>query len=319
MWFKPARRNRRRSPGEVLQVKLRAGEVRDARVQLAIRAVAVGLGTVFGLYVLWRAGEWGLDKFVYENPAFAIAQVDIQTDGMIAPQQLRRWSGVEPGANLIGVDLAGVKRNLELVSTIDSVSIERILPRTLKIRVTERRPVAQADLLRSLPSGDVVAAVFQLDGQGFVMQPLDPRLSVLPLSQLNDRLPVINGLNPSQLQPGHRLESAQALAALRLVTAFNRSPMAGLAELQSVDISEPGVIEVTTGRGGVITFSPDRLEQQLERWRLIYDWGRRAGKDVASLDLAVGNNVPVKWTVAEISPAVTPKSAKTLYLRRKNV
>ena len=319
MWFKPARRNRRRSPGEVLQVKLRAGEVRDARVQLAIRAVAVGLGTVFGLYVLWRAGEWGLDKFVYENPAFAFAQVDIQTDGMIAPQQLRRWSGVEPGANLIGVDLAGVKRNLELVSTIDSVSIERILPRTLKIRVTERRPVAQADLLRSLPSGDVVAAVFQLDGQGFVMQPLDPRLSVLPLSQLNDRLPVINGLNPSQLQPGHRLESAQALAALRLVTAFNRSPMAGLAELQSVDISEPGVIEVTTGRGGVITFSPDRLEQQLERWRLIYDWGRRAGKDVASLDLAVGNNVPVKWTVAEISPAVTPKSAKTLYLRRKNV
>jgi len=34
-----------------------------------------------------------------------------------------------------------VKRNLELVSVIDSVSVERVLPRTLKIRVTERDPI----------------------------------------------------------------------------------------------------------------------------------------------------------------------------------
>ncbi len=73
-------------------------------------------------------GEWTLDKFVYENSEFAIRRVDVQTDGVISPDQLRRWSGVKPGDNLMALDLASVKRNLELVSTIGSVSVERVLP-----------------------------------------------------------------------------------------------------------------------------------------------------------------------------------------------
>ncbi len=319
MWFKRSRRNRRLSPGQKLDVKLRADEARAARTRFTVKAIAVGLGTVFGLYLLWRTGEWGLNQFVYENPDFAIAQVDIQTDGIIAPDQLRRWSGVSPGSNLIAVDLASVKRNLELVSTIDTVSIERILPRTLKIRVTERRPVAQVNMLRTLPSGDVVVAVFQLDVNGYVMQPLDPRLTVRPLAQLSDELPAVTGLDPSQLQPGHRLESPAALAALRLMVMFNRSPMAGLVNLRSADISAPGVVQVTTGQGSLVTFALDRLDQQLQRWRLIYDWGKSDGKEVASVDLAVGNNVPVKWTGANNLLLPNPKSGKTPHSRRKNV
>jgi hypothetical protein len=320
MWFRQrSRRNRRLSPGHVLDVKLRSDQLRAGRTRFAAVALTVGLGTVFGLYILWRLGGWGLDKFVYDNPAFAIGQVDIQTDGIIAPEQLRRWSGVRPGENLIALDVAAIKRNLELVSTIDSVSIERILPRTLKIRVTERQPVAQVNLLRSLPSGDVVVAVFQLDAEGYVMQPLDARLSVVPVTQMNYELPSITGLSLFQLQPGHRLESPQALAALHLIGAFDHSPMAGLVDLRCVDVSAPGVILATTGTGGEVTFALDRLELQLRRWRQVYDWGNRAGKAIAALDLAVDNNVPVKWTVAAAPPVFNSKSANPLHPRRKNV
>ncbi len=101
------------------------------------------------MYLLWRIGEVALNAFVYENADFAIQQIDVQTDGVIAPDQLRRWTGVKPGANLIALDLAAVKRNLELVSAIDSVSVERVLPRTLKIRVTERDPIAQVNVPRA--------------------------------------------------------------------------------------------------------------------------------------------------------------------------
>jgi hypothetical protein len=319
MWFKRPRRNRRLGPGHVLEVKLRSDQVRAARTRFAVVAVTVGVGTVLSLYILWRLGEWSLDKLVYENPAFALAQVDIQTDGIIAPEQLRRWSGVKPGANLVALDLASVKRNLELVSTIDTVSIERILPRTLKIRVTERQPVAQVNLLRSLPSGDVVVAVFQLDAGGYVMQPLDSRLSVVPVSQMNYQLPALTGLSLFQLQPGRRLESPQALAALRLISAFDHSPMAGLVDLRSVDVSAPGVLLAATGQGGEVTFAPDHLDLQLRRWRQVYDWGNRAGKAIASLDLAVGNNVPVKWTQSFPPPVLNHNLANPPHLRRHNV
>ena len=150
---------------------------------------------MFGLYLLWRTGEWALDKFVYENSTFAIQSIEVQTDGVIAPEQLRRWTNVKPGANLIALDLASVKRNLELVPMIDSVSVERVLPRTLKIRVTEREPMAQVNVPTAGGAGGIAVTVFQLDANGYVMQPLDPRLRVVPLSQMSAQLPVITGLN----------------------------------------------------------------------------------------------------------------------------
>jgi cell division protein FtsQ len=318
MWFKRERKNRRLNRGHLLDVKLRSDQIHASRVRLGLILLIVPLCTAFGLYLFWRTGEWALDRFVYENSEFAIQQVDVLSDGVIAPEQLRRWSGVKPGANLIALDLASVKRNFELVSTIGSVSVERILPRTLKIRVTERQPVAQVNVPGEGPSAEIAISVFQLDTNGFVMQPLDPRQCVIPLSQMNDQLPVITGLNVYQLQAGQRLQSPQALAALQLIGAFKHSPMAGRVDLRSIDVSSPGVVVATTGQGGEITFGLDNLEQQLRRWREIYDLGAGQNKMIASLDLAVANNVPVRWAEMITAP-FAPKKLDTENSRRKNV
>jgi len=48
-----------------------------------------------------------VDKFVYENSEFAIQHVEVKTDGVIAPDQLRRWSKVKLGDNLIALDFDG--------------------------------------------------------------------------------------------------------------------------------------------------------------------------------------------------------------------
>jgi len=290
--------------------------VRATRIRLVVAAIGVPAVTVFGLYLFWRTGEWALDKFVYENADFAIQRVEVQTDGVIAPDQLRSWSGVKPGANLIALDLASVKRNLEFWPVIGSVSVERVLPRTLKIRVTERKPIAQVNMPRAAGVNGVVISVFQLDADGVVMQPLDPRSNVISLSQMKDgRLPVITGLNVSQLQPGHSVTLPQARTALQLISVFGRSPMAGLVDLRRIDVSAPGVVVVTTGQGGEITFGLQNLAQQLGRWREIYDLAQGRNKVIVSLDLAVANNVPLRWTEA----TAVPKSVDPATTRRKNV
>ena len=304
----------------MLDVRLRSEQVRATRTRLAIMAISVPVVTVFGLYLLWRTGEWALDKFVYENAEFAVQRVDVQTDGIITQDQLRSWSGVKLGANLIALDLASVKRNLELEPVINSVSVERVLPRTLRIRVTERSPIAQVDVPRTGGANGVVISVFQLDAAGVVMQPLDPRMGVIPLSQMkNGGLPVITGLNVSQLQPGHHVVLPQAQAALQLLSAFGRSPMTGLVDVRRIDVSAPGVIVLTTVQGGEITFGLQNLEQQLRRWREIYDLGRRNNKAIASADFAVANNVPVRWMEVNAAPVVTPKNSTPAPMRRKNV
>jgi cell division septal protein FtsQ len=320
MWFKREQnKNRRLRRNHVLDVKLRSDQVRSTRLRIGSMACLLLSGTFFGLYLFWRVGVWTLDTFVYENADFAIQQIDVQTDGVIAPEQLRRWTGVKPHANLIGLDLAAVKRNLELVSVIESVSVEKVLPRTLKIRVTERDPIAQVNVVWTDAVGGIAVHVFQLDVDGVVMQPLDPRLCVVPVAQMNSQLPVIAGLNSFQLQPGRRVELPQVQAALQLIAAFTKSPMAGLVDLRRVDVAAPGVVVATTGQGSEITFGLENLEQQLGRWRQIYNLGMSQNKTIASADLAVANNVPVRWMLASTVPAVPTKAVKPVKNRRRNV
>lgn len=319
MWRKSKTKNRRLHRGHVLDVKLRSDQVRATRMRLATIAATVFFGTVFGLFLMWRTGEWALDRFVYENSAFAIQNIEVQTDGVIPPDELRRWSNVRPGANLIALDLAAVKRNLELVPEISGVWVERVLPRTLRIRVTERRPVAQVNVPTATRSGGIVLTVFQLDADGYVMKPLDPRQQVIPLSQLAGQLPAITGLNQYLLLPGHRVDSPEVLAALRLVTAFRHSPMAGLVDLWRVDVSQPGVVVALTKQGSEITFGFDNLDQQLGRWREIHDWGQTMNKVIATANLAVSNNVPVRWMAAAGQPEASPENSKPTHIRRRNV
>ena len=91
--------------------------------------------------------------------------------------------------------------------------------------------------------------------------------------------------------------------------------MASLVDLRHIDVSAPGVVVVTTGQGGEITFGLQNLEQQLGRWREIYDLAQGRNKVIVSLDLAVANNVPLRWTEA----TAVPKSVDPATTRRKNV
>ena len=303
----------------MLDVKLRSDQVRANRVRLARVSFLVVFGTLFTLFLLWKIGEASLNTFVYDNPDFAIQVIDAQTDGKIAPDQLRRWTGVKLGSSLIQLRLAEVKRNLEMVSMIESVSVERVLPHTLKVRVTERVPIAQVNFPRADATGGITVSVYQLDADGVVIQPLDPRVCAVPLAQVNPQLPVIAGLNYFQIVAGRRIDQPQLQAALQLIDSFDRSPMAGMVDLQRVDVSQPRVIVATTGQGSEVTFSLDNLDLQLRRWQQIYNLGVQQQKTIATVDLAVANNVPIHWMTASVAPVVTPKTVKPLKNRRRNV
>jgi len=319
VWFQRKIKNRRLWRERVLDVKLRSSQIRRARVRLAALALGVVFGTVFGLYLLWRTGDWLLNRLVYDNTAFTIRQLDVQSDGVLGADQLCRWGGLKPNQNLLALDLARIKRNLELVPLIQSVSVERVLPRTLRIRVTEREPIAQVNVPHPRTGGGIEMAGYQLDPQGYVMQPLGAARGAEAPGSTSEMLTVISGLDPRELQPGRRIELPQLQAALRLLVAFQQSPMAGLVDLKSIDVSSPEVLLVRTGQASEIVFSPEDVEQQLRRWRAIFDLGQSLAKEIASLDLAVTNSVPVRWQDPGAPPPSAARPPRPLRVLKKHV
>jgi len=319
MWPKRKPKNRRLGREQVLDVKLRSSQVRAARTRLTTISLGVVFATFFGLYLFYRAGDCALDCLVYQNKAFAIEEVDVQTDGVIAVDQLRRWAGVKVGENLLALDLARVKRDLEMIPLVQSVSVERIWPHTLRLRITEREPIAQVNVPRPRPDGGLELSVYQLDAAGWVMLPLEPRHRATPHNQPDDSLPVICGINANALQPGGRLAAPQVQAALQLLVAFEQSPMAGRVDLTRVDVSSPEVLAVTTGQGSEVTFGLTDFEQQLRRWHAVIEQAQKVGGAVGTLDLAVTNNIPLRWLEASAVPPAPAKSPKPLRPKKKHV
>ena len=319
MFFRRKKKNRRFSRDHILDVKLSSTQRRQNRLRRVGITLGVCFVVFFGVFVVWRGGEWLLREFIYENPAFAIHQIDAETDGVIALEQLRSWAGVKLRDNLYALDLARVERDLKLVPAIERVTVERVLPHTLRIRVTEREPVAQAVFPQWRAGGAYDRGLYTIDAAGYFMFPVEGQQRATPAASTNDHLPSLTGLPVSDMRPGRQVESPQVRAALELIRAFDNSPMTGLAELKQIDVSASGILTVTTGQSSEVVFGLNDLEGQLRRWRAAYDHGQKTGKHVAWLDLSVSNNVPARWLEASFVPSAPVKSVKPSPYKKKHV
>jgi cell division septal protein FtsQ len=303
---------------ELLDVKLRTSQTRAHRMRMLGVGVAIVFSLTLAALIVWRGGAWMLDKLIYKNEAFAIRQIDVQTDGVLGTNVIRYWAKVKPGQNLLALDLLKVKRDLEILPSIESVAVERVLPRTLKIRVSEREPIAQTVVTQQSTNGTYRQITYYLDSDGYVVQPIDPRWRQVPLTA-PENLPIIVGLTAPELQPGHQIDNVQGRAGLKLLAEFEHSPMIGLVELQRVNISSPEILQVTTSQNAEITFGLEHFETQFRRWRLIYDQYQKWGKAIASLDLSIANNLPVRAVAANTVQPLTPKTLKPARAKKKHV
>ena len=299
MWGK--KRNRRQSRYRLLEVDLPVGKVRRQRMKAIVRWAGGLLGLAALFFGVWYGGAWVMRLGFYENEIFTVKTIDVRVRGIIQPTQLQKMAGVHTGENLFRVDLLRVKRDLELTPLIESAAVERVLPDTLRLRIVERRPIAQVVGFRQQPDGQLVRQVYWLDARGVVIPPIDPRLTV----QKNQPkwLPLIVGIPTAKLLPGRTVDSPAVRSALQLVSRYDLSPMAGLAHLRQIDVSGRETLGVITWQGARVTLGLNGLNAQIQRWRQIHDLGRQHHRAVATVDLSIKNNLPVRWMHPSSRPA----------------
>ena len=308
MALKSRRRNKKATQKNVLSVKVQSQQTRRERLRWLRSVVALAVALVALVLFSWLGGGFALDRLVYENESFAVAEMDYRTDGIISENQLQDWGGVRKGDNLLSLDLLRIKRNIELTPRVKMASVERILPDTLQVRVTERVPMAQIWVWQRGGDGpgryDCVR--LQVDESGHVMPPIAGRSVVIPEQQAEWSLPVIAGIELKTLRslaPGRAADLPKLQSALNLIRAYRRSSLAGEIDLRVVDLSQPRILRVTTGDGGQIDLATSRLSQQFSRWARIRAHGEKYGFAIETMDLSVTNNVPVRWmlspTIAE--------------------
>jgi cell division septal protein FtsQ len=315
-WIRGRRRNRRVGEREhLLDVKIRASQARAARVRVFSGVVAV----LLVLVAIWRGSLWLLDYLIYKNDAFAIQQIDVQTDGVLTSEAIRDWAMVRTGQNLMALDLSRVQRNLQSEPPIEFAAVERVLPHTLRLIVNERAPIAQAVISVAGPGGATEQSVYDFDRDGYAIQPLDPRWRTAPPAP-GERLPILVDVPAAEVQLGRQTESPQIRGALELISELDHSAMGGMVELNSINVGVPEILQATTSQGAQVTFSLNHFDAQLRRWRLISDQFQRWGRAITWLDLSIANNLPVVSVALNSAPAMPePPPGNTSRTRKKHV
>jgi cell division protein FtsQ len=300
---------------ETLPVKMRAGAVRAQRVRFVGTLLAFSVSLFLLVVIAWKGVEYVMRVGVYKNPNLAIDTIEVETDGVLSPDKIREWARVKFGDNLLALDLARLKRDLELHSIVESASAEKILPRQLRVTVTERKPLALVYLYNAPAGLDRV----YLDANGMVIPPLraeerNPTADPNPSS-----LPILTGFNARELRPGLPVESAHIRSALELLSQYERASVASMTDFKSIDLTSPRTLIVRTDQNFELTFAPENYQRQLARLERVLNYGREQNRLLASLDLAVGNYVPARWIEPSTNSPASPLLLPTLKPKKKHV
>lgn len=164
---------------------------------------------------------------LYSSSLFTIRTVEVVGAAHVSPAAVRSLARVPAGATLIRFPSDAVAQRVSANPWVASVSVSRVFPSGMRIRITERTPIAVLDNGQTL---------WLIDGSGMVIAP--------PTTETSGTLPVIRDVPGLDPKPGRRTVSEPLLNALKVLTGISR-PLAATVRTVSAP-SVDGTVLLTS-------------------------------------------------------------------------
>jgi cell division septal protein FtsQ len=273
----------------LLEVKTPLNRRFSRQAQWAARVLPfVGLATVLVLFV-WGAWRFAGRRLFYDNPEFKVRAVEAKSDGVIPPDEIRRWTGVQKGQSLMKLDVARIKAQIERVALVREAHVSKSFPDRVVVQVVERVAVA-----RLVPQ-DAPAAVYFVDGNGVAFTAVrgsDGRI-IAPMG--TQKLAVMTGVAANQITIGQPVRAEGVSRAIDVIRRCDRMGLTPLLGLRGVDVAQAGVLKLVMGRGGVVFLDQQELDAQLRRLHVIVWRAKNERREVKTADLRPARNVTVTY------------------------
>ncbi len=259
--------------------------------------------------LIWFGLSKALDKFFFSNPAYNLSELTLQLDGVMTHEDLLEVAGIQVGANIFCIDIAGIDRKLREIPMVEDVCIERIMPDRIEITLARRPPVAWVSKSADSSADYDPSSMTLVDDSGFLMK---PRI----LQQEFHQLPIIYGANVEKIREGSLLEGEDLKNALTLLREARSQPKS-LLVIRSLNISKGYCIDALTDQNTRVKFASGDFSSQLVKLQRLLEHCRDTGREIESVNLMVTKNTPVKFVMtAPPAPILgkqkpTPQKSKT--------
>ena len=307
----PRKKNARRTSGaqrryqHVLDVSVRSSHFGKQRQRWIIGwltkfliVAALGTGLYFGVR---KTISW----VILKNPDYNVAELDVQTDGILESEQVLQTADLHRGSNIFLVNLSRAKTRIESIPEVEHVQVSRQLPNRISVQISERKPVAWLSTARGTETRDAIVASkdsFLIDANGVLLLPHK-------LSPEDRYLPIIRHYTGATLTEGAQIDSEEVKAALDLLRAHQDSLVAARFQIQEIDLAKHYGLQVTDRNGTQVLFPLEEMDRQLKRLDTYLQYTDQHGQKIQTINLMVQKNVPVTYMVDAIAtdkPAETP-------------
>lgn len=291
--------SKQRKHQHLLDVKVRAKKAAAKRTQRVFFSLCASILIAAALGAAAFGAKGALNALFFSNPDYSLKTVDVSVDGNLNRDTVLRTAQISVGQNIFSIDLPKLQDRLATLPQVEESHVRRILPDKLVITIQERRPVAWV-----VPP-DTNTGSFNFENAYMV----DRRSILLKTKSLAPEylgLPLIVGVDTSNVQPGQLLESDEVKAALDLIRADSEI-LRGRLQIQSIDVSKGYALVVTDRQHASVTFDPDDIEWELKRLETIMNFCDQNNRELQTVNLMVQRNVPVTFVPpAAAGPEVKP-------------
>ena len=197
-----------------------------ATLQLALGAMVVIAASV--------AVAWGARRYLLTSPRFAVRTVEVDGMRRRTAGEVARAGGVEVGKNILGLDLEAARAGILTDPWVESATVTRKLPSTVRITVVERE----------------ARALVAIGGEPYLATRDGDLFKKVTLEDPYD-LPVVTGILPEQVA---RDRAGVVLSVKRVLDVAEDLDRAGVAKrwpIQELSLERDGALVVIVGREAI--------------------------------------------------------------------
>jgi cell division septal protein FtsQ len=262
----PAEKNFRRA--QVKPVKRRG-----VRNWITWRGVRIAGAALLSVYASYRAFE-----LVASASTLHVRRIVVKGNVRLSSGEIQSLVAGLHGTNILAADLNRYRRKLLDSPWVDDVGLRRVLPSTIEIFVSERRPVGLCRL---------GADLFLVDHRGVVIDEFGPQYAEFDL-------PIIDGLlrAPGSGQPS--IDENRADLAGRLLDAL--VPRQDLARrVSQIDVSDAhDAVVLLEGDSALLHLGEDRFVERLQSYIELAPALRERVPEIDYVDLRFDERVYVR-------------------------
>ncbi len=264
----------------------------------AMRAMGKGLKLILLLAIIGGIG-WGSWKGVQHlflgNEKYRLREIDVQTNGHIDPARVVDVTGIDIDASLFAIKTTQMRKKLDALPEVMECEVERRLPGTLKVILTERVPIVWLKSRQlGYPGCKRGGVLADKDGITFPCEGA--------MWETAKSLPtiIIHSARKDAFKHGSKMKHAEARRALHLIDTFASSSIRKEWLPESIEILNDYSMRVSCNDGSSAIFGMYDHQRQLEDFITIREHALKTQREILYVNLIPKKNIPVKFAGAPV-------------------